>query len=66
MNIRPFPEKLPSLYTDWGNSRDAIQDGCFWKNFRAVQATNNGEFFTIIECGGGIFRDREAIAEILL
>jgi hypothetical protein len=27
------------------------------ENFRTGQATDDGEFFTIIEFGGGIFRD---------
>ena len=66
MNIRPFPKKLPSLYTDWGTTAMQPKTNSFGEILEQVKQPTTANFLQLLTSAAEYLETGEVIAEILL
>lgn len=66
MNIRPFPKKLPSLYTDWETAAMQSKTDAFGKILEQFKQPTTANFLQFLSSAAEYLEAGEAIAEILL
>ena len=64
MNIRPFLEKLPSLYTDWGTNAMKPKTDAFGKILEQVKQPTTANFLQLLSSAAEYLEAGETIAEI--
>jgi len=64
MNIRPFLEKLPSLYTDWGTTAMQPKTDAFGKILEQVKQPTTANFLQLLSAAAEYLETGETIAEI--
>ena len=64
MNIRPFLEKLPSLYTDWGTTAMQPKTDTFGEILEQVKQPTTANFLQLLRAAAEYLETGETIAEI--
>lgn len=64
MNIRPFLEKLPSLYTDWGTTAMQPKTDTFGEILEQVKQPTTANFLQLLTSAAAYLETGETIAEI--
>jgi cyclopropane fatty-acyl-phospholipid synthase-like methyltransferase len=64
MNIRPFLEKLPSLYTDWGTTAMQPKKDTFGKILEQVKQPTTANFLQLLSSAAEYLEMGETVCEI--
>ena len=64
MNIRPFLEKLPSLYTDWGTTAMQPKTDAFGEILEQVKQPTTANFLQLLTSAAEYLETGETLCEI--